>query len=95
VQQHGAGRKHRLSERQWQLVGQRVDTCRRSAALSDGFVSTVGVPDGGMSTTRAIAAVSTNDDDDNKTGVDDGIRSDVDDKPEHDDGDKLERDERV
>ena len=63
--------------------------------MSFGFVSTVGVPDGGMSTTRAIAAVSTNVDNDNKSGVDDGIRSDVDDKPEHDDDNKLERDERV
>jgi hypothetical protein len=46
-----------------------------------------------MPATRAIAAVSTNDDHDNKTGVDDGIGSDVDDKPEHDDDDKLERDD--
>ena len=50
-----------------------------------------------MSTTRAIAAVSTNDDDDddhdNKTGVDDGIGSDTDGKPEHNDDDKLECDD--
>jgi hypothetical protein len=55
------------------------------------------VLDGGMSTTRAIAAVSTNDDDDddhdNKTGVDDGIGSDTDGKPEHNDDDKLECDD--